>query len=188
MLEEMDKGVGEILDTVKRCEISDRTLVFFLSDNGAIGAGSNLPLRGGKFSHYEGGHRVPAIAWWPGKIKPGSSTDSTVMAMDFLPTALDLAGLPVPTERKLDGTSMKDLLLEQTKFPNRKLFFGYEPKLGTAMRDGAWKMIIKGDKKELYNLETDLGETTNLVGAHPDRAAQMATAIGRWKLQVQPGS
>ena len=188
MLEEMDKGVGEILDTVKRCKISERTLVFFLSDNGAIGAGSNLPLRGGKFSHYEGGHRVPAIAWWPGKIKPSSTTDATVMAMDFLPTALDLAGLPVPTERMLDGTSMKDLLLEQAEFPNRKLFFGYEPKLGTAMRDGDWKMIVKGDKRELYNLETDLGESTNLVETHPDRAEQMGTAIGQWKLQVQPGS
>lgn len=188
MLEEMDKGVGEILDTVIRCGIADNTLVFFLSDNGAIGAGSNSPLRGGKFSHYEGGHRVPAIAWWPGKIAAGTKTDATVMGMDYLPTALDLAGIPIPKDLKLDGTSFKDLLLEGAGFPDRQLFFGYEPKLGTAMRDGEWKMIVKEGKGQLYRLSDDIGEKTNLIGQYPERASEMAAAIEKWKTTTVPGS
>ena len=188
MLEEMDKGIGEILDKLNSLEIAENTLVFFLSDNGAIGAGGNEPFRGGKFSHYEGGHRVPAIAWWPGKIAAGSKSDATVMGMDFLPTALDLAGIPAPAERPLDGTSMKDLLLGGSKFPDRKLFFGYEPKLGTAMRDGDWKMIVKGEKRELYNLADDIGERSNLVEKFPERAESMAEQIEEWKAKTGPGS
>ncbi len=188
MLEEMDKGVGEILDAVERCGIAGRTLVFFFSDNGAIGAASNGPLRGGKFSHYEGGHRVPAIAWWPGKIEAGRTTDATAMGMDLLPTVLDLAGVATPGDLEPDGLSMEGLLLAGGELPERELFFGYEPKLGTAMRHGDWKMIVKGDKVELYNLAEDLGETANLAEKHPERAARMAAAIARWKDQVRPGS
>ena len=186
MLEEMDKGIGEILDTLERLGIAKNTLVFFLSDNGAIGAGGNEPFRGGKFSHYEGGHRVPAIAWWPGKIAAGKRSDATAIGTDFLPTALELAGVAPPADRQLDGISLKSHLLEGTGLPQRKLFFGYEPKLGTAMRDGDWKMIIKGDKRELYNLADDIGEKNNLLEQHPERATKMAAEIEKWKREVVP--
>ena len=192
MLEEMDKGVGEILDALRRCGLAENTLVFFLSDNGAIGAGSNAPWRGGKFSHFEGGHRVPAIAWWPGRIAPGSRTDATAMGMDFLPTALELAGIPYPVKdeggRVPDGVSMASLLLTGGEFPRRKLFFGYEPKLGTAMRDGDWKMIVKGEKVALYNLAEDPGESNNVAQDHAGRAAEMKAAIEGWKREVRRGS
>jgi arylsulfatase A len=181
MLEEMDKGIGTILDTVNRCGIAENTFVFFFSDNGAIGAGSNQPLRGGKFSHYEGGHRVPAIAWWPGKIAAGAVNEELTMGTDLLPTIADLADIPIPKDRELDGTSMKELLLHQSDFPDRQLFFGYEPKLGTAMRDQHWKMIVSSRGVELYNLENDIGETKNLVDMHPERATQMKEAIEEWK-------
>ena len=187
MLEEMDKGIGQILDSVKSCGLADHTLVFFFSDNGAIlPGGSNEPFRGGKFSHYEGGHRIPAIAWWPGKIKPGSRTDAFALGMDLLPTFADIAEIEVPKERKLDGTSIKDVLLRQATLPDRKIFFGYEPKLGTAMRDGKWKMIVKGDKVELYDLDKDIGETHNLADQQPERAAPMKEEIARWKVAVLP--
>jgi arylsulfatase A-like enzyme len=176
MLEEMDKGVGEILDTVQRTGMADRTFVFFLSDNGAIGAGSNKPFRGGKFSHYEGGHRVPAIAWWPGRIKAGSRTDQLAMGMDLLPTIMELVGIEVAAKRKLDGISLGGLLLDADALPHRQVFFGYEPKLGTAMRDGDWKMIVKSEKVELYDLSKDIGETTNLASTRPERAESMRTA------------
>jgi len=185
MLEEMDKGVGEILNAVEKHGIAKRTLVFFLSDNGAVGAGSNLPFRGGKFSHYEGGHRVPAIAWWPGKIKPGTKTNELAIGMDLLPTFAELAGISVPQDRELDGTSLRGLLLENAELPKRQLFFGYEPKLGTAMRDGAWKMIVKGDKLELYDLGHDIGERSNLIEKHPDRTQAMRKAIETWKREVE---
>ncbi len=181
MLEEMDKGIGEILDAVKQTGMAERTFVFFLSDNGAIGAGSNKPFRGGKFSHYEGGHRVPAIAWWPGKIKPGSRTDELIMGMDLLPTFMELASIDTPTERQLDGVSIRGLLLNGDDLPGRRVFFGYEPKLGTAMRDGDWKMIVKANKLELYDLSKDIREKINLAGKYPDRAQAMKMAFEAWK-------
>lgn len=184
MLEEMDKGVGEILDAVKRSGVSERTLVFFMSDNGAIGAGSNQPFRGGKFSHYEGGHRVPAIALWPGKVKAGSKTNQLTMGTDLLPTFMDLAGITPEKNRKLDGTSLRDLLLYGKRLPKRQVFFGYEPKLGTAMRDGNWKMVVKANKVELYDLGKDIAEKTNVVDQNPDRAESMKAAIDNWKTDV----
>jgi len=188
MVEEMDKGIGEILDTIKGCGIAKDTFVFFFSDNGATGSGSNAPYRGGKFSHYEGGHRGGAIAWMPGRIKAGATTDAFTVAMDLLPTITDLAGVKVPATRKLDGVSMKDLIFKGADFPDRKIFFGYEPKLGTALRDGPWKMILKKGKRpkfELYDLRTDIGEKNNLVAKHPKRAAEMKAAIEKWAAEMQ---
>lgn len=185
MLEEMDKGIGRILDTVRGEGIAENTFVFFFSDNGAIGAGgSNKPFRGGKFSNYEGGHRVPAVAWWPGKIKVGTTTDATTMAMDLLPTIMEFADISVPGTRRLDGTSMAQLMLKQADFPDRKLFWGYEPKLGTAMRDGHWKMQTKGDVVELYDLSSDISETTNVADRHIHRTKEMKAAIETWKQEV----
>ena len=181
MLEEMDKGIGQIMDTLHRTDMAERTLVFFFSDNGAIGAGSNLPLRGGKFSHYEGGHRVPAIAWWPKKINAGSKNDDLIVAMDLLPTFAEVANIELPADRPLDGISIANVLFEGKPFPTRKVFFGYEPKLGTAMRDGDWKMIVKQDKVQLFNLADDLGERRNLVKQYPERVTSMRAAIERWK-------
>ncbi|MFP6676439.1 MAG: sulfatase-like hydrolase/transferase [Pirellulaceae bacterium] len=184
MLEEMDKGIGEIIDAVVRGGMANRTLIFFFSDNGAIGAGSNKPFRGGKFSHYEGGHCVPAIAWWPGVIKAGSTTDELTMAMDLLPTFMELVNIDMPARRRLDGVSIRQLLLRGDRLPERQVFFGYEPKLGTAMRDGKWKMITKKDKVEMYDLSQDISERNNLVDQFPQRAITMKMAIEEWKSDV----
>ncbi|MEM7230766.1 MAG: sulfatase-like hydrolase/transferase [Planctomycetota bacterium] len=186
MLEVMDQGIGEILDAVKRSGAAERTLVFFFSDNGAIGAGSNKPFRGGKFSHYEGGHRVPAIAWWPGKIQPGTKTSALTLGTDLLPTFAELASVSVPKNRALDGKSLAGLLLRQEAFPDRKVFFGYEPKLGTAMRDGSWKMIVKKEKVQLFDLKQDIGERKNLVDQEPERARKMRAEIEAWKKATPP--
>ncbi|MGZ0172629.1 MAG: sulfatase-like hydrolase/transferase [Planctomycetales bacterium] len=189
MLEEMDKGIGQILDTVRSEGMAENTLVFFFSDNGAIGAGgSNKPFRGSKFSNYEGGHRVPAVAWWPGKIAAGTTTDATTMAMDLLPTIMDFTAITVPETRRLDGTSMAELILNKADFPDRQLFWGYEPKLGTAMRHGHWKMQTKGDVVELYDLRKDIKETTNVADKFPKRNEEMKAAIEKWKLEVSPQS
>jgi len=185
MLEEMDKGIGQILDAVQHAGIAENTFIFFFSDNGAIGSGgSNKPFRGGKFSHYEGGHRVPAIAWWPGKIAAGTTTDATTMAMDLFPTIMEFASIAVPRERKLDGASMADLILNQEEFPGRQLFWGYEPKLGTAMRDKNWKMIVSAKKYELYNLDNDIKESRNLVDEYPERALKMKETLLNWSKSV----
>jgi arylsulfatase A len=187
MLEELDRGVGKILDTLKELDLEDNTFVFFFSDNGAVRMGTNeRPYRGGKFSNYEGGHRIPAVARWPGRIKAGWVSDELTAGMDLLPTVMDIAGISIPKQRKLDGMSMKDHLLKQADFPDRKIFFGYEPKLGTAMRDKQWKMQTKGEVIELYDLSKDIKETTNVADQHPDRTREMKAAIEAWKLEVAP--
>ena len=188
MLEEMDKGVGQIVATLHRTGIADRTLVFFFSDNGAIGAGSNRPFRGGKFSHYEGGHRVPAVAWWPGKIEAGSRCDDLIIATDLLPSFAEVAGVALPKDRQFDGQSIAGTLFDGAKVPERKLFFGYEPKLGTAMRDGQWKMIVKEDNVQLFNLAKDIGESENIAEQYPDRAKTMLAEIDQWKKETAPAS
>lgn len=184
MLEEMDTGIGQIFAALNKTEMVDRTLVFFFSDNGAIGAGSNEPFRGGKFSHYEGGHRVPAIAWWPGKIRAGASCDDLIVAMDLLPTFAEIAGTEIAADHQLDGLSITSVLFAGKSLPQRQVFFGYEPKLGTAMRDGDWKMIVKQDKAQLFNLANDLGEQTDLAARYPDRVTSMRSAIERWKQET----
>ncbi len=187
MLEELDTGVGKILDTLKELELEENTLVFFFSDNGSVRMGKNVrPFRGGKFSNYEGGHRVPAVARWPGRIKAGWISDELIAGMDLLPTLMDIAKIDIPQERKLDGISFMDHLLDQADLPDRKVFFGYEPKLGTAMRDSHWKMQTKEDIVELYDLSKDIKETTNVAEQFPERTREMKRAIENWKLEVAP--
>ena len=189
MLEELDKGTGKVLDTVKKLGLDENTFVFFFSDNGDVRVSPNeRPYRGSKFSNYEGGHRVPAVVRWPGHIKAGWTSDELIMGMDLLPTIMDIVGIDISKQRKVDGRSIKKHLLNQTDLPDRRVFFGYEPKLGTAMRDGNWKMQTKGDVVELYDLSTDIKETTNIADKHPERTQKMKTAIDKWKLEVNEGS
>jgi arylsulfatase A-like enzyme len=106
--------------------------------------------------------------------------------MDLLPTILDITGISIPEQRELDGISLGDHLLNQSDLPDRQLFFGYEPNLGTAMRDGNWKMLTKGDSVELYDLSQDIRETTNIADKYPGRTGKMKEAIDLWKLEVTP--
>lgn len=185
MLKELDKGVGEILDVLSELNMEENTFVFFFSDNGAVHMNPHeRPFRGSKFSNYEGGHRVPAVAWWPEHIKPGWNSDELVIGMDLLPTIIDILEADIPTQHSFDGSSIKDHLLHQSKLPERQVFFGYEPKLGTAMREGHWKMQTKGDVVELYDLSTDIKETTNVAAQHPERTEKMKAAIEEWKIEV----
>ena len=190
MLQDLDAGVGEILDTLGELGLAKNTLVVFFSDNGAVGMSPQRfrHFRGGKFSHYEGGHRVPAVAWWPGKIKAGVKSDRFIIGFDLFPTLTEIAGISESNPSNLDGVSFKDHLLEQDDFVDRDIFFGYEPKLGTAMRRGVWKMIVKGENVQLFNLELDPLESTDVAGQHPDVATSMKQAIEEFKSSVTPGS
>ena len=190
MLEDLDEAVGRILDTLNELDLAENTLVMFFSDNGAVGMSPKefRMFRGGKFSHYEGGHRVPAVAWWPGKIKAGAQSDKLIAGFDLFPTFTDIAGLSKGNPQNLDGASFKAHLLEQKDFPERDIFFGYEPKLGTAMRRDDWKMIVKEDNVQLFNLQEDPQETTDVVDQHPEVTSSMKQAIDRFKTNVTPGS
>ncbi|GFS03735.1 N-acetylgalactosamine-6-sulfatase [Elysia marginata] len=139
---ELDYGVGEILSTLKRLGIAENTLVFFSSDNGAalyakLNGGSNGPFLCGKETTFEGGMREPTIAWWPGKIAPGKVSRQVGSLMDFYTTFLDIAGIPAPKDRVLDGISLKGMLLNQT-LVDRPIFY-YRGDLLMAVRVGQYK-------------------------------------------------
>ncbi len=197
MVQEMDKGVGEIIATLRRLQLTENTLVFFCSDNGGTREGNNGPLAGTKGTVWEGGHRVPGIAWWPGKIKAGI-TDQTALSMDLMPTLLDLAAVPVPSGHKLDGVSLAALLLQGKPLAPRPLFWGYNNRF--AMRDGPWKLVVsppldeaaKGKAKTkaagpatmLFHLGNDLGEKKNLATQEKDRVGRMEAALAAWRQDV----
>jgi arylsulfatase A-like enzyme len=185
MTQELDKGLGEVLDAVERCGIADNTFVFYFSDNGGVAeAASNAPLRGHKADLWEGGHRIPAIAWWLGRIEAGTVVDDLTAGMDLLPTIAQIAGIAIPEDRKLDGVSLKALLLDQEPLPKRQFFVGYEAR-GTAMRDGNWKFITsKWHGWELYDLSNDIGETHNLADEMPEKAAEMNIEVAQWRKDV----
>ena len=184
MVVEMDSGVGAILDTVSRLGIADRTLVLFFSDNGATSRGSNGALRGHKGSVWEGGHRVPAVAWQPDAIASGTQTDQLAATMDVWPTLAELAGVPEPIERPLDGVSLVPVLAGGT-VDRGPMFWSFMD--GLAMRDGNWKLVAGEDGIEqpmLFDLGSDLGEANDVAAHETERAAQMATEASEWLRSV----
>lgn len=188
MVQEMDRGIGEIVATLKKHGLEKRTLVIFCSDNGAARWGSNKPLRGNKGQVWEGGHRVPAIAWQPGKIKAGAVNDSLCISMDWMPTMLALAGVEPPKDRPLDGIDLSPVLLDNKEIKDRRLFWAHGG--SRAMRDGPWKLIT-GSRRGgggLFNLEKDLGEAADLSKQQADRAAAMRQAIEKWHTEVTEGA
>ena len=184
MVVEMDRGVGEILDTLVRLDLAKRTLVLFFSDNGATNDGSNGLLRGFKGSVWEGGHRVPAMAWQPGTIEAGRATDQLSATMDVWPTLAELAGAPEPSERPLDGVSLVPVLGGESV--NRgPMYWNFMD--GLAMREGNWKLVAREDGVEtpkLFDLGADLGERDDLAGQHQERLARMSQQADRWLREV----
>lgn len=185
MVVEMDKSVGAVVDTLEKLGLTQNTLILFFSDNGANKNGDNGRLRGAKGSHWEGGHRVPCIASWPGTIAGGGVCDELTISLDVMPTLLAAAGIASPQDRKLDGVDLLPVMLDNKPLGNRKLFWN-----GKAMRDGPWKLIVNGkggDKLGLYNLAEDLGEKKNLADAQPARVKSMLASLDTWKQDVADG-
>ena len=192
MISRLDRDVGRIMELLKKLGIDQNTIVFFTSDNGpykdskvAEFFDSNGPLRGGKRDMYEGGIRVPMIARWPGKIRPGQVSYRVWAFWDFLPTAAELAGLAAP--KGIDGISMVPALFGQPQKSHDYLYWDYGHVRKTfkqAVRLGDWKGVRNGAKNaiELYNLRDDVGESRNVAAEHRDVVRQieqiMRTAWG----------
>ncbi len=157
----MDDGIGEILASLKKNNLENDTIVMFISDNGADPkhGGSNRPLSGGKWNRKEGGIRVPMVAQWPGKIPPAMTTKESIHMIDLLPTMLAAAEVPQPTDLKLDGLDILNVLKGKSKISERPLFFSHN-----VVRKGKWKLM--GSK--LYDLENDPQENNNLAAEHPE--------------------
>ncbi|MFT4689027.1 MAG: arylsulfatase A-like enzyme [Limisphaerales bacterium] len=183
MITHMDRHVGELLALLKSLKLERNTLVFFTSDNGPHSEGGHIhqffdangPLRGYKRDLYEGGIRVPAIAWWPGTVAAGTETDEPLAFWDFLPTACELAGTKAPKD--IDGISFVPTLKGEKQKSHDHLFWRYSNK--RAIRKGNWKMvqINPGAPFELYDLETDIGEENDISKQHPKVVAQLESLM-----------
>ena len=169
---EVDWSVGQILATLRELKMDSNTLVIFTSDNGGpINQGAdNTPLRGGKGSTLEGGMRVCTLAWWPGKVQAASNTNAITSHMDWLPTFASLAGAALP-DRAIDGVNISPLLLGQSGAQGHDVFYYYHGFNLQALRAGAWKLHLQ--KGELYDLESDIGETKNLAKEQPEQVAKL---------------
>lgn len=188
MMVALDGYVGRVMAALREKGVADHTLVCFTSDNGSYSEGgyhysmldSNAPLRGGKRDLYEGGIRVPFIAWWPeGIAKPGSEVAQPFAFWDFLPTACQLAGVEAPAD--IQGISYAPTLTGRgDQAAHDSLYWEFHEMQGRrALRQGSWKLVQYGlepgafGEPELYDLSKDIGETENLAAEHPDRVEAM---------------
>lgn len=201
VVEELDWSVGRVLDTLREQGIAENTLVVFSSDNGPwllmgeTGGSAGL-LREGKGSTWEGGMRVPGIAWWPGKIKPASVCRDVACTMDLFTTAATLGGAKIPTDREIDGRDITPLFLGEGKV-ERDVFCYYRGTQLYAARVGTWKAHfitqpaygpdkpVTHEVPELYNLEEDPSEVRNVAGKHPEVIAQIRAAVEKHRATVK---
>ena len=197
LTEGLDTAVGRVRAKLAELKLTERTIVIFTSDNGGrVPTTSNLPLRVGKASAYEGGVRVPLIVSWPTVTKPGSVSEAPVITMDLFPSLVEMAGLPATAARTaVDGVSLAPLL-RGTPPPTRDALFWHYPhhqhyQLGGAMPYGA---IRSGDFKlieffndmhvELYHIRDDLSEKNDLAATRPQTVAALRTRLHAWRREV----
>jgi arylsulfatase A-like enzyme len=193
MIKSVDRSVKSVVDALEKNGLAENTLVVFMSDNGGYihysnrfqNISSNGPLRGQKGQVYEGGHRVPCIASWPGRIKAKQVLHETVMTMDFFPTIARLAGAPLPTRQKVDGLDISPLLMKGQQIDERTLF--WRKGNAKAVRRGPWKLLVKGNQSELYNLDDDIGEEKNLANEQRELVVELTKALAEWEKEVESG-
>ena len=191
MCESLDTRVGRVIKALKDHDLAKNTIIVFTGDNGADNHAYPGGLKNRKAFAHEGGVREPVIISWPGVIKPGSVSDVPMTGTDYYPTLLDLTGLPLQKNEHLDGVSLKPVLLEKGTIAERSLFWHYphyhRTKPYGAIRKGKWKLIefFEDGKIELYDLEKDIAETTNLVLKEPAVATALLKEMVKWRTSVK---
>lgn len=194
MIESVDKSVGRVIAVLQRLNLLQNTLVVFTSDNGGYltyaggfeNISSNGPLKGQKGGVDEGGHRVPAIFYWPGRIAAGNVSDETMMTMDLYPTCARLAKATLPSQQKLDGVDLAPMLFEGEPLSKRTFFWRRRDL--RALRRGRWKLNLSDRQRPLlYDLSDDLGETTNLASEQAKLVDELAAAYDIWEADVNSG-
>jgi len=193
-VEELDWGVGQVLDTLDELGLAGRTLVVFSSDNGPWWQGNPGYARGRKLLTFEGGFRVPFLAAWPGVIPAGASSAEMSMNIDLFATCLQLAGIPLPADRIIDGRDMLPLLAEGAPSPHETLLY-YETRKLVALRYRQWKYhrrfrtenaafwpLVQGPF--LFDLHRDPNESYSLIESEAELAAEMAARLARAEAEM----
>jgi arylsulfatase A-like enzyme len=195
MMTLLDKSVGRVLQVLRDSGQEERTLVVFLSDNGAPpkNGSQNTPLRGGKGTTWEGGLREPFLMQWRGTLPAGRVVDTPVISLDILRTSLAAAGIATPSDAALDGVDLLPYLTGKTQQPpHDALFWRYGEQ--SAVRVGEWKLTTALDttvkppaiKTGLYNLATDVSERKNLAADQPEKAAELQKLWDAWNTKNVP--
>lgn len=199
MIERMDTGIGEVLDTLDRLQLNDNTVVFFYSDNGGLASlQSQAPLRAGKSTLYEGGIRVPLTIRWPGVIEPGRISDEPVITQDLFCTIMDIAQVPYRQDYH-DGVSLTPLLKDTASELDRDALYWHYPhyhhqggRPSSVIRSGQYKLIEwhegvllgLGSPLELFDVVSDPGEQHNLAESMPKLASRLQKKLRKWRTEV----
>ncbi len=193
MIESVDESVGGIVAALERLGLAENTLVIFTSDNGGYrhygnthhNISSNGSLRGQKGEMFEGGHRVPCIAWWPGRIAPAVCHE-TAMTFDFVPTLARLSKVTIGQQGAVDGVDITHLLLEKRGLASRTLF--WRMRENYAVRRGVWKLVGRtSGEAQLFNLADDLSEETDMATEHPQLVNELRAEYAKWDQSVAQG-
>ncbi len=206
MVATIDDAVGAIIGKLEALGLRENTVVYFQSDHGPSNerrnflrqetdeiytGGSTGGLRAHKASLFEGGIRVPSLMSWPGQIPAGQRCNEVGVAVDILPTMLNIAGVPLPQDRVLDGVDILPMAKGQAGSPHGDLFWGFKNQ--RAVRRGPWKLVLHpmldferfaDDDIFLANMEDDPGETQNLAGLRPEIVQELTEAIQNWERDV----
>ena len=195
-IEHLDTEVGRIFATLRELDLAKNTYVIFATDNGPWlknkqHGGSAGPLRDGKMSTFEGGQRVPAIIWAPGRIPPGTQTDALASTIDILPTIASLTGSHLPADRTIDGVDISPLLTGDDKSPRQEfLYYAMSGRL-EGIRQGDWKLLVLSpngkDQAEvmLFNLAKDIGEKNNLAAENPELVERLTKRMNELDAAIE---
>ena len=210
-IEQVDLSVGRVLQKLDELDLDENTLVIFTSDNGGVSAQtSNLPLRAGKGTYYEGGIRVPFYIKYPGVTKAGNQTDIPINGIDFMPTFAQIAGAELPQNQPVDGLSFLPVLKDEPFDVERPIYFHFPLYIGgggpdkvlpaydgtpnywrgvpsTTMLSGDWKLIYyyEYDNYELFNLKDDISEQNDLSKSNSEKAKELLLQMKAWVKQVE---
>lgn len=190
MIHSMDEALGTIMSKLDELGVRDDTVVFFTADNGGeSNYADNAPLRAGKGSAYEGGIREPWIVRWPNVVTPGSVSNEPIITVDILPTVCEIVGVREPAGKVIDGKSIVPLLKQEGSL-NRESLFWHFPHYRYAqevphsiIRSGDWKFIKRysgNNKIELFNLNSDPYEQTNVANTYPDKVRELNEKLSAW--------
>jgi arylsulfatase A-like enzyme len=186
MVEQLDRGVGEILSTLERLRLANDTIVIFTNDNGGEWLSSGVPLNGRKWLVWEGGIRVPALVRWPGRIPAGKVSDQVGITMDITASVLAATGTAVPAEARLEGMNLLPVWEGRAPEIERTLFWrsGVDGRPQLAVRRGDWKLIIDRGHSYVFNVRTDIGERNDLARQRRDIAQMLWPLLDAWQKDV----
>ncbi|MDH6357519.1 sulfatase [Parabacteroides sp. PF5-9] len=203
VIEELDWGIGQVLNKVKECGLDENTIIIFSSDNGpwlteGPMGGVATPLFQGKGTTWEGGQRVPALIRWKGTIPAGKVYQEMVTMLDWFPTLVNIGGGQTPTDRMIDGKDISPILLNPEIKEEREFPFIEFGRI-VAYRKGDWKLILPEDIRKgnywvadvpahetlLFNLRTDIGEQTDLSAQYPEKVKELTAALEKFKATIK---